>query len=157
MCLFKLWGSNLSQFFLLFVCLFFYTFKGVVLELLAPTCKKEKSNIHSCGFFPLEASFPALDRGVDRFSTKAFLPWLNLVCPLLMQASHTSIPVLPLRRDGDAPGVDQMAFHIDLVPYHQDLCLMCLFLWCYPGWSRVAFWNVSQARTTRGSICLPWA
>ena len=25
------------------------------------------------------------------------------------------------------------------VPYHQDLCLICLFLWCCPGWSRVAF------------------
>ena len=25
------------------------------------------------------------------------------------------------------------------VPYHQDLCLICLFLWCCPGRSRVAF------------------
>ena len=39
-------------------------FKGVVLELLAPICNKEKNDIHSCDFFPPEASLPALDGGV---------------------------------------------------------------------------------------------
>ena len=48
-------------------------FKGVVLELLAPICKREKSNTHSRGFFLLEASFPALDGGLDRLCTEAFL------------------------------------------------------------------------------------
>ena len=38
----------------------------MVLELLAPICKREKSGIHSHGFFPPKASFPALDGGVDR-------------------------------------------------------------------------------------------
>ena len=61
-------------------------FKGVVLELLAPIYNREKSSIHSRDFFPPEASFPALDGGVDRLSTKVFLPWSDLVCPLLMQA-----------------------------------------------------------------------
>lgn len=83
------------------------------LELLAPICKREKSSIHSHGFFPPEASFPALDGGVDRLSTKAFIPWSDLVCPLLKQASYTSLPILPPRWGGDAPGVDLMASQID--------------------------------------------
>ena len=83
-----------------------------------------------------EASFPALGRGVDRFSTKAFLPWSDLVCPLPMQLPNSSLPVLPLRWGGDAPGVDLMASQIDLVPYHQDLCLICQssFPECFPSW-----------------------
>ena len=48
--------------------------KEVVLELLAPICKREKSGIHSYGFFLLEGSFPALNGGVDRLSTEVFLP-----------------------------------------------------------------------------------
>ena len=58
-------------------------FKGVVLGLLDPICKREKSGLHSRGFFPLEASLPALDGGVGRLFTEAFLPWSNLVCPSL--------------------------------------------------------------------------
>ena len=121
--LFKFWGSNLSQFFFFFLI----HFKGVVLELLAPICKREKSGIHSRSFFPLEVSFLALDGGVDRRSREAFLPWLDLVCPLPMQVSYLSLPVLPPRLGGDAPGVDLMASQIDLVPYHQDLCLIFPF------------------------------
>ena len=52
----------------------------MVLEELAPICKREKSSIHNRGFFPLEASFPALDGGADRLSTEAFFPWSDLVC-----------------------------------------------------------------------------
>ena len=59
--------------------------------------------------FLLEASLPALDGGVDRLYTKAFLPWSDLVCPLSMQATYSSLPVLPTRRGGNAPGVDLMA------------------------------------------------
>ena len=99
----------------------------MVLELLAPICKREKSGIHSRDFFPLEVSFPALDGGGDRLSTEAFLPWSNLVCPLLVQAPYSSLLVLPLRWGGDAPGVDLMASQIDLVPYHQDLCFIFPF------------------------------
>ena len=102
-------------------------FKGVVLELLAPIYNREKSSIHSRDFFPPEASFPALDGGVDRLSTKVFLPWSDLVCPLLMQAPYSSLPVLPPRQDGDAPGGDLITSQIDLVPYHQDPCLICPF------------------------------
>ena len=59
---------------------FLIHFKGMVLEELAPICKREKSSIHNRGFFPLEASFPALDGGADRLSTEAFFPWSDLVC-----------------------------------------------------------------------------
>ena len=59
-------------------------------------------------FLP-EASLPALDGGVDRLYTEAFLPWSDLVCPSLMQALYSSLLVLPLRWGGDAPGVDLMA------------------------------------------------
>ena len=96
------------------------------MELLAPICETEKSSIHSHGFFPPEASLPTLNGGVDKLSTEAFLPWWDLVCPLLTQASYSSLPVLPPRRTGDAPGVDLMASQIDFsVPYHQDLSLIC--------------------------------
>ena len=70
--------------------------------------KKEKSGIHIRGFFPPEASFPVLDGGVGRLSTEAFLPWLDLVHPLLIQAPYSSLPVLPLRRGGDAQRIDLM-------------------------------------------------
>ena len=93
---FKLWGSNLSPFWK-------YDFKEVVLDLLAPICKREKST-HSRGFFPLEVSLPAPNGGVDRRSTEAFLPWLDLVCPLLTQVTYPSLPVYPPRWGGDAPG-----------------------------------------------------
>ena len=65
--------------------------------MLALICKREKSGIHNHGFFPLEASFPALDAGVDRLCTEAFLPCSDLVYPLLMQAPYSPILVLPLR------------------------------------------------------------
>ena len=127
----------------------------MVLEMLAPLCKREKSGIHSHGSFLLEAPVPALDGSVDRISTEAFLPCSDLVCPLLMQASYSSLLVLSLRRGGDTAGVDLMAPQIDLVPYHKHLCLICPFLWYHPRWSRVAFWNVSQARPTGEASILP--
>ena len=70
--------------------------------------KREKSSIYSCGFFPLEASLLALDGGVGRLSTKAFFPWLDLVCPLLTQALSSSLPVLSWGYQ-----VDLMASQID--------------------------------------------
>ena len=72
------------------VCLFFFFFnygdqtspnflkihfKRVALELPTAICKREESGIHGRGPFPLGVSLPALDEGVDRLSTKAFLPW----------------------------------------------------------------------------------
>ena len=51
------------------------------LELLAPIYKREKKA--TITIFLLEMSLSALDGGVDRLYTKAFLPWLDLVCPLL--------------------------------------------------------------------------
>ena len=50
--------------------------------------------------------------GRDRLSAEAFLPCSDLVCPLPMQVQCSSLPVLPLRWGGDAPGVDLMASQI---------------------------------------------
>ena len=111
-CLFKLWGSNLSQH--LKKKKNKKHFKELVLELLAPICKREKSSIHSRGFFPPEASLPALDGGVDRLSTEAFLPCSDLICPLPTQVPYPYLTVLPLRQGGDAPGVDLMASQTDV-------------------------------------------
>ena len=85
----------------------------MVLELLIPICKREKSSTHGRGFFPPEASLPTLNECADRLANEAFLPWSELVCPLLTQASYSSLPVLPPRWGGDAPGVDLMAYQID--------------------------------------------
>ena len=93
--------------------------------------------------FLLEASLPALDGGVDRLYTKAFLSWSDLVCPLLFQAPHSSLPVLPLRRGGDAPGVDLMASLTDV----QLLTIKTLLASdATRGAIRVTFWNASQAK-----------
>ena len=75
--------------------------------MLAPICKREKK-VTSAVFQP-EASLAALDGGVGRLYTKAFLRWWDLACPLPMQAPNSSLPVLPPRRGGDAPGVVVMA------------------------------------------------
>ena len=60
------------------------------MKLQAPICKSERSSMYSCGFFSLEASLPALGEGVDRLSTKAFLPWSDLVYPLLTHVPYSS-------------------------------------------------------------------
>ena len=86
----------------------------MVLELLSQIYKREKSGIHGHGFFPLEVYLPCLEVGVDRLSTEAFFPWLNLVCPLPTQVPYLSLLGLPPRCGGDAPGVDLMASQIDV-------------------------------------------
>ena len=93
-------------------------------------------------FLP-EASFPALDGGVDRFYTKAFLSWSDLICPLPMQAPYSSLPGLPRSRGGDAPGVDLMAFLTDV----QLLTIKTLLASdATQGAIRVTFQNASQAK-----------
>ena len=89
-------------------------------------------------FLP-EASLLALDGGVDRLYTKAFLPWSDLVCPLPMQATYSSLPVLPPRWDGDAPGVDLMASLTDAQ-------LFTITSDATQGAIRVTFQNASQAK-----------
>ena len=101
---FKPWGSNISQFFRI-------QFKGVRLELLAPICKREKAT--SAIFLP-EVSLSALDGGIDRLYTKAFLIQSDLVCPLVTQVTYSSLLVLPPRQGGDAPGVGLMASLTDI-------------------------------------------
>ena len=99
--------------------------------------------------FLSEVSLPALDGGVDRLYTKAFLPWSNLVCPLLMQVLYSSLPVLPLRLGGDAPGVDLVASQTNV----QFLTIKTLLASdATQGTVRVTFWNASQAKTAGGNI-----
>ena len=64
--------------------------------------------------FLLEASLLFQDGGIDRLYPKAFLSWLDLVGPLLMQVTYSSLPVLQLRWGGDTPGVDLMASLTDV-------------------------------------------
>ena len=92
--------------------------------------------------FLLETSLPALDGGVDRLYTKAFLSWLDLVCPL-QQATYSSLLVLPPRRGGDAPGVVMMASLTDVQLLTIKTLLASDATW---GAIRVTFWNASQAK-----------
>ena len=92
-----------------------YILKGVVLELLAPFWKREKSGIHNCGFFLPEAILSSLDEGGNRLSIEVFLPWSDLACPLLTQVPSLFLSALlvPLRWNRDAPGVYLMASQTD--------------------------------------------
>ena len=93
--------------------------------------------------FLSEVSLPALDGGVDRLYTKAFLPWLDLVCPLLTQAIYSFLPVLPPRQGGDAPGVDLMASLSAVQPLTIKTLLASD---ATQGAIRVTFQNASQAK-----------
>ena len=86
---------------------------------------------------------PALDRGIDRFYTRAFLSWSNLICPLLTQVTYLSFLVLPPRRGGDAPGVDLMAPLTDVQVFTIKTLLASGATW---GAIRVTFQNASQAK-----------
>ena len=106
------------------------------LELLAPIYKREKSDQSHLSM----VSLPALDGGVDRLYAKAFLSWSDLDCPLLMQESYSSLPVLPWIQGGDAPGVDLMAFLTDVQLLTIKTLLVSDATW---GAIRVTFWKVS--------------
>ena len=106
--LFRLWGSNLSQ-------VFKIQLKRVILELLAPICKREKSDAQFHGFF-CTGGIPLCSRWGwrDRCSTQAsLLAGVNLS---LMNAGFSllSLLVLPRRWGGDAAGIDLMASQIDV-------------------------------------------
>ena len=102
-------------------------------------------------FLP-EASFPALDRGVDRLYTEAFLPWLDLVCPLPIQVPDSSLPVLPQRWGGDAPGVYPMASQTDVHFLTLKILLASDATW---GAIRITFRNASQAKIAGGKHSSP--
>ena len=115
------------------------------LELLAPICKRERSNQHhlSTGGVPHWSTW-----GCRQTLHQSF-PSLVGLCPLPMQPLYSSLPVPPPRQGRDAPGVDLMASQTDV----QFLTIktfvwFLLFLWCHPECNRVAFLNASQARTT---------
>ena len=99
--------------------------------------------------FLSEVSLPALDGGVDRLYTKAFLPWSDLICPLLTQALNLSLHVLPPRWGGDAPGVDLIASQTDV----QFLTIKTsLASDATQGEIRVTFQKAFQAKTAGGNI-----
>ena len=97
--------------------------------------------------FLLEASLPALDGGVDRLYTKDFLPWLDLVCPLVTQATYSSLQVLQSRWGGDAPGVDLMASLTAV-----QLLTIKTLLASDATLGVVTFQNASQDKTAGGNI-----
>ena len=99
-------------------------------------------------FLP-EVSLPALDGGVDRLYTEAFLPWSDLICPLLTQVLYSSLPVIPLRWGGDAPGVYLMAPQTDVQFLTIKTLLASDVTW---GAVRVTSQNASQAKTAGGNI-----
>ena len=81
---------------------------------------------------------------------KAFLPWSDLVCPLLTQAPYSSLPVLPQRWGGDVPGVDLMASQTDVQFLTIKTLLASDATW---GGIRVTFQTASQAKTAGENIC----
>ena len=102
-------------------------------------------------FLPV-ASLPALDEGVDRVYTKAFLSWLDFTDTgdIPMQVTYSSLPVLPPRWGGDAPGVNLMESLTDV----QLLTIKTLLASdATQGAIRVTFQNTSHAKTTEGNIC----
>ena len=134
---FKLWGSNLSQFFRI-------QFKVVWLEFLPPICKRERKKKKATSTLLLPGAFlPALDGGIDRLYTKACLSWSVLVGPLPTQATYSFLPVLPPRWGGDAPGVDLMASLTD-VQLHTIKTLLASD--ATQGAIRITFQNTSQAK-----------
>ena len=101
-------------------------------------------------FLP-EASFPALDGGVDKLYTKAFLSWLDFTDTgdIPMQVTYSSLPVLPPRWGGDAPGVDLMAS----LAVVQLLTIKTLLASdATQGAIRVTFRNTSKAQTAGGTF-----
>ena len=95
---FKPWGSNLSQ-------LFRIHFKGVRLELLAPICKREKSD--HCHFST--GGVPPCSRWGCRqtLHQKLFHPGRTL--SLTDAGAVSTLSVLPPRQGGDVPEVDLIA------------------------------------------------
>ena len=117
--------------------------------MLAPICKREreKKKATSTLFLP-EASLPAPVGGVERLYTKAFLSWSDSVYPLPTQVLFLSLLALPLRRGGDAPGVDLMASLTDV----QLLTIKTLLASdATRGAIRVTFQNASQAKSAGGN------
>ena len=127
------------------------------LEFLALLYKRERERERerekaTSILFLLETSLPALDGGIDRLYTKAFLSWSDLVGPLLTQATYSSLPVLPPRWGGDAPGVDLMASLTDV----QFLTIKTLLASdATQGAVRVTFQNASQAKLLGETISSP--
>ena len=121
-CLLKFGGSNLSQ-------LLKIHFKGVILELLAPICKIEKSGIHSCNFFPT-GSVPSCSRWGCTLTLHQSFPSLVRLSLSLTDASTVLVPPSSTaevgwrRARGRPDGIPDWF----PVPYRQDLCLICPFL-----------------------------
>ena len=82
---------------------------------------------------------PALDGGIDKFYTRAFLSWSDLICPLPTQVTYLSFPVLDgveMHQGCLAPLTDVQVFTIKTLLASDATC----------GAIRVTFQNASQAK-----------
>ena len=125
---FKLWESNLSQFFKTY-------FKGEGLKLIASICKRDKSDLYSPGLFLLETCFRWGWRQTFHWS----FPPLVRLSPFLTNTDDLLVPfsllILPSRCHGDAPGVDLTAPQIDFkFLITKTFVWFVLFLWYNLEW-----------------------
>ena len=103
------------------------------LELLSPICKREKSDQHRFS----TGGVPPCSRCGCRQTLHQRFPFLVGLCLLSTQVTYSSLPVLPLRQGGDAPGVDLMASLTDvqLLTSHPG-CNQSNLLECLPSKDR---------------------
>ena len=89
-------------------------------------------------------------RGGCRQTLHQSFPSLVALCPLPTQVLYLLLLVVPLRRGGDAPGVDLTAFQTDI----QLLTIKALLASdATQGAIRVTSRNASPAKTAGGNIC----
>ena len=139
---FKLWGSNLSQFFRI-------QFKGVRLGFLAPICNRGEKKSDKCHLST--GGVPSYSRWGCRQTLHRSFPSLVGLSLSLIDAGAIliSLQVLPLRWGGDAPRANLMESQTDV----QFLTLKILLASdATQGATRVAFRNASQAKTAGGNI-----
>ena len=111
-------------------------FKGARLELLAPICKREKSDQQHLS-----------TRGIPLCSRWGCRQTFHQSFPSL--APYSPLPALPPRQGRGAPGIDLMAFQTRVQFRTIRIVLASYATWGAIG---VTFWNASQAKTTEGNI-----
>ena len=137
-------------------CLSKYIFKWVVLELIAPIYKREKSSIHSCFFF----FFPTRSAlHCSRWGCRQTLHWsfpslvrlsLSLTNAGILLISPSSTTKVGWRCTRGRP--DSIPDWFSSIP--QKPLFDLSFSLMLPRWSTVDFQNISQASIARGSLHL---
>ena len=94
--------------------------------------------------FLLEASLLALDGGIDRFYTEAFLSWSDLICHLTDEGA-VLVPLGSTTETGWGCTRDRP----DGIPNIRLFTITSDATW---GAIRVTFWNASQAKTAWGTV-----